>query len=78
MLFRSKASVIGSPGEYGWDGWLGCYFCNCPQDDLTFVFMTQRKDSGTLPVTRKIRNIILSALRTARAGAFGPDTFGPL
>ena len=73
-----KASVIGSPGEYGWDGWLGCYFCNCPQDDLTFVFMTQRKDSGTLPVTRKIRNIILSALRTARAGAFGPDTFGPL
>ncbi len=52
---------IGCTGEYGWDGWLGCYFCNCPEDGLSFVFMTQRKDAGTMEITRKLRNIILSA-----------------
>jgi CubicO group peptidase (beta-lactamase class C family) len=59
----SRAAVVGSPGEYGWDGWLGCYFCNCPQDRLTFLLMMQRKDSGTMPITRKLRNIVLAALR---------------
>lgn len=57
-----KAAVIGSPGEYGWDGWLGCYFCNCPQDKLTFLLMMQRKDSGTMAITRKLRNIVMSAV----------------
>lgn len=58
----SQAGVIGSPGEYGWDGWLGAYFCNCPSDDLTFLLMVQRKDAGTMPLTRKLRNLILSGL----------------
>ncbi|WP_438432692.1 serine hydrolase domain-containing protein [Gorillibacterium sp. sgz500922] len=57
-----KAGVIGSPGEYGWDGWLGAYFCNSPQDKLTILFMVQKKDAGTLPITRKLRNIAFSAL----------------
>lgn len=57
----TKAGDIGSLGEYGWDGWLGAYFCNCPKDDLTFLFMIQKKDAGTTPLTRKLRNIILSS-----------------
>jgi CubicO group peptidase (beta-lactamase class C family) len=57
----SKAGDLGSLGEYGWDGWLGAYFCNCPKDDLTFIFMIQKKDAGTTPITRKLRNIILSS-----------------
>ena len=52
---------IGSLGEYGWDGWLGCYFINCPKDELTFLFMMQKNDSGTTPLTRKLRNIVFSA-----------------
>ncbi|MFD1953043.1 serine hydrolase domain-containing protein [Paenibacillus thailandensis] len=62
MTDSRKAGLIGSNGEYGWDGWLGPYFCNSPQDGLTFLFMTQRKDAGTLPITRKLRNIVFSAL----------------
>lgn len=58
----SQAANLGSVGEYGWDGWLGCYFINCPQDKLTFLFMMQKKDAGTTPLTRKIRNIVFSAL----------------
>ncbi len=57
-----RAGMIGSVGEYGWDGWLGAYFTNSPQDNLTFLFMVQRKDAGTLPVTRKLRNIVFGAL----------------
>jgi len=61
MTDCSKAGIISSPGEYGWDGWLGTYFCNCPKDDVTMLFMMQMKDSGTTTVTRKLRNIVLSS-----------------
>ena len=60
MTDTSKAGVLGSLGEYGWDGWLGPYFCNCPKDDLTFLFMIQKTNAGTTPLTRKLRNIVFS------------------
>ena len=61
MTDCSKAGIVSSPGEYGSDGWLGAYFCNCPKDKLTILFMMQKTDSGTTPLTRKLRNIILSS-----------------
>lgn len=57
----SKAGILARPGEYGWDGWLGGYFCNCPQEKLTFLFMMQKTNTGTIPLTRKLRNIIFGA-----------------
>ncbi|MGN7356710.1 serine hydrolase domain-containing protein [Paenibacillus sp. SAF-054] len=62
MTHPGKAGFIGSQGEYGWDGWLGAYFCNSPQDDLSILFMTQKKDAGTMSITRKLRNIVFSSL----------------
>lgn len=62
MTDPGKAMFMGSLGEYGWDGALGVYFLNSPLDNLTFIFMTQRNGSGTMPVTRKVRNIVFSAL----------------
>ncbi|KRG11073.1 beta-lactamase [Virgibacillus soli] len=64
MTNDSQTGVMGSLSEYGWDGWLGAYFCNCPKDQLTFLFMIQKKDAGTMPLTRKLRNIALSSLST--------------
>lgn len=61
MTDCGKAGILASPGEYGWDGWLGAYFCNCPREKLTFLFMMQKTDSGTTALTRKLRNIILGA-----------------
>jgi len=58
----AKAGTITSLGEYGWDGWLGAYFANCPSDHITLLFMMQMKDAGTTATTRKLRNIILSEL----------------
>ena len=56
------AVLNGWKGEYGWDGWLGTYFCNSPQNDVTFLLFTQRIDAGTLPVTRKLRNVLVTEI----------------
>lgn len=53
-----KACYIAGKGEYGWDGWLGCYFANLPEDDITILLMMQKKDAGTIPYTRRVRNLI--------------------
>ncbi|MRN54965.1 serine hydrolase [Paenibacillus sp. LC-T2] len=62
MTDPRQAGLIGSQGEYGWDGWLGAYFSNSPQDGLTILFMIQKKDAGTMAITRKLRNIVFSTL----------------
>ncbi|GGG01806.1 serine hydrolase domain-containing protein [Paenibacillus aceti] len=62
MTAPETAGLISSPGEYGWDGWLGAYFCNSPLDGLTILFMVQKKDAGTMTITRKLRNIVFSSL----------------
>lgn len=61
MTDTTKAGTIASLGEYGWDGWLGPYFINCPKDNLTYLFMIQKTNAGTTPLTRRLRNIILSS-----------------
>jgi len=55
------AGGLACQGEYGWDGWLGCYFANLPEEKITLLIMMQKKDAGTIPLTRKLRNIIISS-----------------
>ena len=62
LIEPGMAHQHGWAGEYGWDGWLGTYFCNIPETDVTFLMFTQRIDAGTLEVTRKLRNILRAAL----------------
>ena len=47
-------------GEYGWDGWLGAYFANLPEQDITILMGAQKKDAGTFSLTRRLRNLCLS------------------
>lgn len=56
------AVLNGSVGEYGWDGWLGTCFCNAPKEELSIIFMIQKRDAGMTPVFRKLKNIIFSEL----------------
>ena len=44
--------------EYGWDGWLGTYFINLPDREITFLLNQNSPDTGTASVTRKCRNIM--------------------
>lgn len=62
MTDATQAGMIGSPGEYGWDGWLGAYFGNFPKEKLSILLMVNQRDAGTMPLTRKLRNIVLSSL----------------
>lgn len=62
MTDPETAVGLGSKGEYGWDGWLGTYMMNDPAHDLTMVMMHQRTDSGTTSYTRRMRNVLFSAL----------------
>lgn len=55
-----QASGLTRRGEYGWDGWLGAYFANFPEENMTILMGTQKKDGGTFSLTRKLRNLILS------------------
>ena len=47
-------------GEYGWDGWLGTYFANFPDEHLTILLGQNTTDAGTTACTRKVRNVVLS------------------
>lgn len=60
MAQAGRSVGLARLGEYGWDGWLGCYFANFPEENRCILMMQQKKDSGTIPMTRKIRNVILA------------------
>ena len=49
-------------GEYGWEGWLGSYYCNLPSAGMTILSMQNTTNMGTAPMVRKVRNVVLSAL----------------
>ncbi len=61
MVDSSKSGTLTLQNEYGWDGWLGAYFCNAPKEKLTILFMMQKTDAGTTELTRKLRNRIISS-----------------
>ena len=60
MKNPDKSGMIARQGEYGWDGWLGPYFCNDPETGITILMLTQKVDYGTGVATRKLRNIVFS------------------
>lgn len=62
MKDPGAAISISRAGEFGWDGWLGTYMTVDPADDMILLLMQQKTDTGTTPYTRKIRNVVFSAL----------------
>ena len=57
-----RAGILACEGEYGWDGWLGTYFANFPEEKMTILMGIQKKDAGTFTLTRKLRNLILAEI----------------
>ena len=55
-----KVPGLARKGEYGWDGWLGTYFANFPDIGVTLLINQNVTDTGTAPVTRRLRNVVLS------------------
>lgn len=61
-VHTGQINGLSCPGEYGWDGWLGTYFANFPEEDITLLLMQNVTDAGTTPVARRVRNIVLAEL----------------
>ena len=59
---KGRALTLGSIGEYGWNGWLGTQFKNDPAQNLTFVFMTQRKDTPSDTLVNRLKNAVYGTL----------------
>lgn len=62
MVDPGQSATLNHVGEYGWDGWLGCYFANDPAAGMTMLFMMQKTDSGLTSVVRRMRNLMISSL----------------
>ncbi|CCY19555.1 beta-lactamase class C and other penicillin binding proteins [Eubacterium sp. CAG:786] len=58
---EGKAGISTHLGEYGWDGWLGCFWVNDPRDGYTFLYFIQRCGGlGGRPL-RMMKQIVYSA-----------------
>ena len=50
------------PGEFGWDGWTGTYFCTDTANRLSILFFIQRSCAGTSETAKYLRNIVYRAI----------------
>lgn len=62
MTDPGAAISLSRAGEFGWDGWMGTYMTIDPVDDMILLIMLQKTDTGTTAYTRRIRNVVFSAL----------------
>lgn len=62
MVDPGKSEGIGSVGEFGWDGWLGCYMFVDPAEDLAIIYVIQKCGGNGYRDVQVIRNIVYSAL----------------
>lgn len=62
MIDEEHAQMLGSNGEYGWDGWLGSYVCMDPEEDLAIIYVIQKCGGNGFRDVQVVRNIVYSAL----------------
>ena len=48
--------------RYGWDGWTGNYFCNDPENNLTFMYFIQVCGGNGIRPLRTLKQVMYSAL----------------
>ena len=60
-ICKEDSGISIHKGEYGWDGWLGCFFCNDPEKRYTFMYFVQVCGGlGARPI-RLIKQIVYGA-----------------
>lgn len=60
---RAAFGTLAAPGEFGWDGWTGTYFCSDPSAHLSILFFIQVSCAGTSRPVRLLRNIVYAHLQ---------------
>lgn len=62
LMDPAQAGTLATPGEFGWDGWTGTYFCADPAEQLVILFWIQVACSGTSRTAKCMRNIVYANL----------------
>lgn len=62
MIHEELAESLGSNGEYGWDGWLGCYMFIDPKEELALIYVIQKCGGNGYRDVQVIRDIVYAAL----------------
>ncbi len=62
LIDPEHSFCLGSKGEFGWDGWLGCYVSMDPVEDLAIIYVIQKCGGNGFRDIKVIRNIVYSAL----------------
>lgn len=62
MIHPELAESLGSKGEFGWDGWLGCYVAMDPEEDLAIIYVIQKCGGNGYRDIQVIRDIVYSSL----------------
>lgn len=62
MIDVPGSGGLGSEGEFGWDGWLGCYVAMDPAEQLTIIYTIQKCGGNGYRDVQVLRNMIYSAL----------------
>ena len=62
LLEPAKSTSLGVAGEFSWEGWAGPYMTVCPEEDLILLFFQQQADTGSSPLTRKVRNLVYAGV----------------
>ena len=61
-LIHPEITTVGCKGEYGWDGWTGNYFCNDPENNLTFMYFIQVCGGNGIRPIRTLKQAMYAAL----------------
>lgn len=61
-LLHPEITTVGCKGEYGWDGWTGNYFCNDPENNLTFMYFIQVCGGNGIRPIRTLKQAMYAAL----------------
>ncbi len=57
LVDRYGAACNSSLGEFGWDGWTGCFFIADKVENLATMLFIQRAGAGTTSLALKMKNI---------------------
>ena len=62
MVEPQKAYHLCWMDEYGWDGWLGTYFCNSPHNKVTILIGEQISNPEGNLVYEKVKNVLCQSI----------------
>ena len=62
MIDPQMAYSLGWMDEYGWDGWLGTYFCNSPHNGISILMGMQINNPDGNLIFEKVKNTLVQCI----------------